>query len=104
MDEKKKFYIPKNFKADWELFPGWGLKEFIFMLPPVALTFPVITYEALPLKFKFFFSVFMIGLPFMMIHLRPKRDNIHVFKHLKWKFDFIKRQTTFYHRKEGWKK
>lgn len=104
MEDRKEFYIPKNFKAEWEIAPGWGLKEFAFFIPPVLINIPVIGYTDIAIKFKIIFFFVTIGLTFALIHLRPTRTNIHAFKHIKWRIDFIKRQRVYFYKKEGYKK
>lgn len=102
-DELKEFYIPKNFKADFELMPGWGVKEFLFFIPPIILD-GIILLIPMDLKFKVTILIMVIGLAFSLIHLRPTRENIHAFKHITWKIKFFKRQRLFTYKKEGYKK
>lgn len=101
-DDQKEFYIPKNFKAQWEIAPGWGLKEFLLFIPPIAFDVVFIGYFPLvSLQIKIMVAIFVLGLAFSLIHLRPTRENIHAFKHLKWKYNHHKRQKTYYYKKEG---
>jgi hypothetical protein len=104
MEDRKEFYIPKNFKADWEIAPGWGLKEIALFVPPALIDFLIIKYTGIPIKFKIIIFFVTIGLTFAIIHLRPTRNNIHAFKHLKWRIDFIRRQRVYSYKKERFKK
>lgn len=104
MEDREEFYIPKNFKADWEIAQGWGLKEIALFIPPIAFDFFIVKYTAIPIKFKVIIFFLTVGLTFATIHLRPTRSNIHAFKHLKWRIDFLKRQRVFSYKKEGFKR
>lgn len=102
MKDRKKFYIPRNFEAKFELFKGVGFKEILTMTPIIYVTTLMDIYVPFSLSTKIIASAFMVVLPGAMMILPAKRNNLKLYSYILWRIQFWKRPRTYTYRKEGW--
>ena len=101
---KKKSPIPKNYQTKFSLIPGVSGFQNLIFLPPIFIDYKIISAGILGLEAMIYLVVFTLLVPYMLVSMRPKRENVPLYKHIWWMLTFATRQRVFKYRKVGYKK
>ena len=99
MENKQVFTIPKNFKTSFEFIPNLGFKDVLIFIPSIITDIIIFWLVPLTGQFKFFLCLFLMFIPFLLVFIRPIKDSIPAWKHIKWMIQFERKQKVFYYRK-----
>ncbi|MCP8968948.1 hypothetical protein [Ectobacillus ponti] len=101
MREKEEYTIPDNVRGHFEVAPNVSLKDLLYFVPGLLIVIPVLLMPV-SMYVKIPAATICLAVSGVLVYLRPVRENIPFWQHVRELLRFAVRQRMYTYRKEEW--